>query len=100
MAEIFIQSTGSIEDAITELTSLLADFRTCAEDIDTTQSGLTKKWEGDASTIFQERYARERQNFETFDKVITDYINKLTEILAEYESAEGKNKEIAAQGNY
>lgn len=96
MAEIFVASSNSIEDVINQLRDLNNRFETKASEIDTEHTSLTQKWEGDASTAFEEHYQNERQNFDVFSQAINEYIQGLTTILQNYETAEQQNKNIAS----
>ena len=95
MAEIYVQSSNAIQGVIDELTQFNADFRTKAEEINSEKTNLTTKWEGDASTTFSERFDREYPSFENFAKAIDEYVQGLTNILAEYDRTEDANKAIA-----
>lgn len=96
MAEIYVASSQSIQDVINELQRLNGEFTTKASDIDREHTSLTQKWEGDASTAFEEHYQNERQNFDVFSMAIDEYIQGLTNILENYNTAEDKNKTIAS----
>ena len=95
MAEIYVRSSNSLQEVITQLRDLNTQFRTQAENIRTEQGNLTQKWEGDASTAFQEHFRAEEGNFESFATTIDEYVRGLEEILRNYEVAEQMNKNIA-----
>lgn len=96
MAEIYVASSSSIQDAINQLEALNSQFRDKATAIDAEHRALTSKWEGDASTAFEEHYQNERQNFDVFYDAINEYVTGLRTILANYENAEQQNKNIAS----
>ncbi len=95
MAVIRVQSSGSIQQIIEDLTRLNADFRNKANDINQEHNTLTTKWEGNASEAFKEHFQKEYPNFENFATAIDEYIEGLKQILEEYERAEEMNKQIA-----
>ncbi|WP_029200334.1 WXG100 family type VII secretion target [Oribacterium sp. NK2B42] len=97
MAEIYVKSSNDIQEVINRLRTLNTDFRNKANDIRTEQTNLTTKWEGDASTAFQEHFRKEEPNFESFATAIDEYIEGLTHILEEYNRAEDTNKSISQQ---
>ena len=97
MAEIYVQSSNAIQGVIDQLTSLNNEYRSKAADIRTEHTTLVTKWEGDASTAFEDHFKQEEPNFESFATAIDEYIRALQEILAEYEQAEATNKAIASQ---
>ncbi len=97
MAEIYVKSSSDIQSVIDQLKTFNDEFRKKAEDINTEQTQLTTKWEGDASTAFQEHFRKEYSNFETFAQTIDEYVTGLTQILAEYDRAEVANKAIAQE---
>lgn len=94
MSEILIQGSQSIQDIITQLSQLNGAFREGAQNIDNEHSNLVAKYQGDASTAFEEHYQNERGNFETFATTIDEYITKLQEILSNWEAAEAANVQI------
>ncbi len=95
MAVIRVSSSGDIQQIIDQLTQLNREFRNKATDINQEQTTLTTKWEGNASTAFQDHFKKEYPNFETFAVAIDEYIEGLKQILEEYERAEEMNKQIA-----
>ncbi len=95
MASIVVRSSADIQQIIDQLTQLNRDFRNKATDINQEQTTLTTKWEGNASTAFQDNFKREYPNFENFATAIDEYIEGLKQILDEYERAEEMNKQIA-----
>lgn len=97
MSEIVVTRSSDIQGIIDNLRNLNSEFRKKAEDISTEQGTLTSKWQGDASTAFQDHFKREYPNFENFAQVIDEYVQGLEQILQEYEQAEGANITIANQ---
>jgi WXG100 family type VII secretion target len=97
MAEIVVKSSSDIQGIIDNLRNLNTEFRKKADDVNTEQTALTSKWEGDASTAFQDHFKREYPNFENFAQVIDEYVVGLEQILQEYEQAEGANITVANQ---
>ena len=97
MAEIYVRSSADIQNVIDQLKELNVEFRKKAEDINTEQTQLTTKWEGDASKAFQEHFRKEYPNFDTFAQTIDEYVNGLNQILEEYNQAEDTNKAIAQE---
>ena len=95
MAEIYVKSSNDIQEVINRLRTLNTDFRNKAADINTEHTNLTTKWEGDASTAFEEHFKKEYPNFESFATAIDEYVEGLTQILEEYNQAEDTNKAIA-----
>ncbi len=95
MAEIYVKSSSDLEAVIQELTNLNTTFRTKAEEINNEKTTLTTKWEGDASTAFQEHFDKEYPNFETFATAIDEYVQGLQQILEQYNTAEDTNVSIA-----
>lgn len=96
MAEIYVAGSSSIQDVIDQLEELNSGFMDKANAIDAEHKALTSKWEGDASTAFEEHYQNERQNFDVFYNAIHEYANALRTILANYEYVEQQNKSIAS----
>ncbi|MCR4596564.1 MAG: WXG100 family type VII secretion target [Lachnospiraceae bacterium] len=97
MAEIYVKSSSELEAIIDELRDLNGKFRNKATDINTEHTQLVTKWEGDASTAFEEHFQKEYPNFENFASAIDEYIQALTDILNEYNTAEDMNKTIAQE---
>ncbi len=97
MAEIYVKSSADIQNIIDQLRELNTQFRGKAEDINAEHTALVAKWEGDASTAFEEHFRKEYPNFETFATAIDEYINGLTQILEEYNATEDANKAIAQE---
>lgn len=97
MAEIYVNGSSSLQEVIDQLTQLNTSFREKAENIRAEQRTLTTKWEGDASTAFQEHFQQEEPNFENFATTIDEYIEGLKRILESYEQAEEQNKQIASE---
>lgn len=97
MAEIYVAGSSNIQDVIDQLEQLNTQFMEKANAIDAEHKSLVSKWEGDASTAFEEHYQNERQNFDVFYNTIHDYINALRIILANYEDAERRNTGIASE---
>ncbi len=96
MSEIYVQSSSAIQGIIDQLTSLNGEFRQKFENIRTEHNTLVSKWEGPASTAFQENFRREEPSFENFATAIEEYVHALENILATYEAAEATNTNIAS----
>ena len=95
MAEIYVQSSAALEDVISELSNLRKEFGDKANDINAEEQRLIGKWQGDASTEFDARWMRERQNLQTMYDVLGEYVEGLRQIKANLEAAEQKNVSIA-----
>lgn len=95
MAEIYVQSSAALEDVIIQLTNLRTDFADKANAINAEEQQLVGKWQGDASTEFDARWMRERQNFQTMVDVLGEYIQGLQQIKQNLEDAEQTNINIA-----
>ena len=95
MAEIYVGTSAQIKEVIDNLRALNDKFRGKAADINQEHSTLTTKWQGDASTVFTERFQRQYPTFENFATTVDHYVQGLENILAEYEAAEEANKSIA-----
>ena len=95
MAEIYVQSSQALGEVIIQLDGLTQRFRQKAIDLEQEQQALCSKWEGDASTAFNQHWVQERENFNTLLEVLGEYIKKLEAIMQAYEEAEAKNKQIA-----
>lgn len=96
MAEIYVQSSAALQGVIDELNELCVEFNNKKEAIQNEQEALVSKWQGDASTAFNENWMKESQNFRTLYDVAVKYVGALREILAKYETAEEQAKQIAS----
>ena len=96
MAEIYVLSSNAISGVITELRSLNQEFNSKAADIRQEHQNLITKWEGDASTAFEQNFHREEVGFDNFYQAIEEYVEALQEILNQYETAEAQNVNIAS----
>lgn len=95
MSAIYVGSSQALEEVINNLDSLNKSFREQADAIDAEHQNLVSKWQGDASTAFEDHYSKEKGNFENFAQAIDEYIAGLRTILENYEAAETMNKNIA-----
>lgn len=96
MSKIVVRSSEVIDSAIGKLTRLNAQFESTSSDVINRQGALTNKWTGPASTQFQESFLKEKDNFQKFSDAINEYIKALTQILNNYEDAEGRNVSTAS----
>ena len=96
MAEIYVQGSNAFSGVIEELRSLNTEFRNKTADIRAEHQNLITKWEGDASTAFEQNFHREEIGFDNFAQAVDEYIQALQEILAQYEAAEATNTNIAS----
>lgn len=97
MAEIYVGSSEALRGIIEDLTTANSTYLEQAEAVEAEQKNLTSKWEGEASTSFQDRFSKEQHCYHDFYEGIATYIKALQEILERYEAAETQNTNIAAQ---
>ena len=96
MSEIFVASTGSLEEIVDELMQLNNRYQEFAQEIVTEQKNLTQKWEGDASQAFQEHFNKEQHCYDDFYQGVDQYAKVLLDILSNYDKCETTNINIAA----
>jgi WXG100 family type VII secretion target len=95
MSQIVVQSSAQFESMIDELEAKRVEFVNKANALDTEHLNVTTKWQGDASTAMNDHWMKKRQNFQTLNDALVQYVQALRDILANYEAAEEKNKGIA-----
>ncbi len=96
MSEIYVASSNALEQVINDLQAKNNEFHQYADNIRNEHKTLVTKWEGDASEAFEANFQKEEPNLTNFEQAITEYITALKKILAEYETAETQNVNIAS----
>ena len=96
MAEIYVSSSSALQGVIDNLTQDNAKYLEMVERLVAEAKNLASKWEGEASTAFQDKFNAEQAKYQAFYEGIQQYITALQEILAKYEAAESSNTNIAA----
>ena len=95
MSQIVIQSSAQFQSVIDELEAKRVEFVNKANALDAEHMNVTSKWQGDASTAMRDHWLKKRQNFQTLTATLSQYVQALRDILANYEAAEAKNRQIA-----
>lgn len=96
MAQITIQSSAQFQSVIDQLVAKRGEFVSKSNALDLEHMNVTSKWKGDASDVMREHWLKRRQSFQSMAEVLDQYIQALSNILANYETAEEKNKQVAA----
>lgn len=96
MAEIRIESSAKLEEAIGLLRGYRKQFYDKGMEVNALQQTLCSHWQGDASTAFNERWRKEGENINTMLRAVDDYITALEAIKTNYEEMEARNKAIAS----
>ena len=95
MSQIVIQSSAQFQSVIDELEAKRAEFVNKANALDAEHMNVTSKWQGDASTAMRDHWLKKRKYFQALSDALALYVQALRDILANYEAAEAKNRQIA-----
>ena len=90
MAEIYVKSSGDLDNVIMELEGKREAFITTANDVINRMRNMPNKWTGEASDAFLQNFGNEYSNFQTFADTLGEFIQGLRDIKARYEQAEEK----------
>ncbi|NBJ93585.1 WXG100 family type VII secretion target [Parablautia muri] len=97
----FFQVTSSqLRSKAGKIMDLNSQFKAKATQLGEQEASLGSMWEGMAKDAFHQAFLRDRQQMEVFCRLIEQYVQALLEIVARYEQAETRNREIASARNY
>lgn len=95
MQTIVVKGSSQLEAVIQQLTVLNNQFQTKVNELVSEQKRLDQMWDGEANTVFNQNFNKDKRQFDEFHAAIADYITKLKTIKENYENAEAHNKQIA-----
>lgn len=95
MQTIVVKGSSQLQSIITQLTNYNNQFQSKVSELCSEQRRLDGMWDGDANTVFNQNFNKDKRQFDEFHKTIADYITKLKTIKENYENAETHNKQIA-----
>ena len=99
MAEIKVTS-GELRNKAAELRSLNEQFKKAVEDLTANEQQLMGMWDGEAKEKFHTAYNSDKGQMDNFHQVIEKYCQALENNAAQYEQAEAKNINTAADRSY
>ena len=90
MAEILVTSS-QVRKTAEELQTLNGQFQARVTDLENQEANLSSMWEGEANTAFHNAFQKDKGQMDNFYNLISQYIQTLLNIAAEYEKAETMN---------
>ena len=90
MAEILVTSS-TVRSKAEELRNLNEQFKARVGDLENQEASLNSMWEGEANDAFHNAFQRDKAQMDNFYNLISQYIQTLLNIAAEYEKAETMN---------
>lgn len=99
MADFKVQTTV-LRSQADQLETLNGQFKTCIEQLVTSEGSLNSMWDGDANDAFHNAFVTDKGKMDEFYKLIIQYIERLRSIATKYEQAEQANLDIASTRSY
>ena len=88
-------NTAELRKVANELTELNGQYQQRIGSLIDDEAELSSMWEGPANTAFRTQFAKSCETFNSFSKVIAEYVTALTEIAVRTETEEGRAESIA-----
>ena len=96
----FQVSSNHLRQSQEELMGLLGKFKSQKEELNADEQALKAMWEGEANENFHMAFTRDMGQMEAFIELINNYALVMGTIADRYDTAETKNRAIAANRNY
>lgn len=87
----FQVSTSQLRAKAGELREMNAQFKTQVGNLETQETALVSKWEGEAKATFDADFKSDKLKMDEFYQLIERYCVALESMAAEYEKAEQQN---------
>lgn len=68
--------------------------------LQTTETNVCSKWEGDSKSAFHNAFMHDKQCMDAFKAAIDRYVQALEQIAQNYEKAEAQNTQTATSRSY
>ncbi len=94
MAQIMV-TPAELRSSASTLREYNVNFKTQVQNLETTETSLGSKWEGEAKQAFHTAFMNDKNFLDKFATLIEQYCGTLEEIAAKYEQAEAKNLNTA-----
>lgn len=90
MAEILVTS-ATLRAKAEELRNANEQFKGKVSNLESKEANLGTMWEGEAKNAFHLAFNKDKVQMDNFYTLMTQYINALLDIAAEYDKAEALN---------
>ena len=97
MQTIVVKGSSQLESIITQLSNYNGQFQSKVEELAGEQKSLDGMWDGEANEAFNTNFNDDKKQFDTFHSEVEKYVQQLRVIKENYEKAEEKSRQIAAE---
>lgn len=99
MAEILTNSADLRAKAAT-LEQLNQNFKSAVNQLEATEQNLMGMWDGDAKTAFNTAFVRDKVQMDNFYNAVSQYVQAIEQMAANYDAAEATNVSTGNTRNY